>query len=167
LDGNVLDSRFVSKIFCSFRMLDNKLQKLSTPKNEVLSNILPNTLICKHAHMHVRAYTHRYPYIYVHTTMTIAMGLNSDYRSLCLLDLLNVPEDGGSTFLWNVGKLLPNYTAPHLRKWYISFKQLRYRSNIETYMINKRIFLYHMSNMKCPLANKVHICDHYKCFMCT
>jgi hypothetical protein len=35
-----------------------------------------------------------------------------------LLDLLLEPEDGGNTFLWNIGALLPDYTVLRPRRWY-------------------------------------------------
>jgi hypothetical protein len=41
-------------------------------------------------------------------------------HALCLLGLLFNSEDGGSTFLQNVGKCQSSYTAPHFRGQYLS-----------------------------------------------
>jgi hypothetical protein len=42
----------------------------------------------------------------------------SEYEDGCLLGLLSIhrPDDGGSKDLWNVGKLLPDYTALQPRR---------------------------------------------------
>jgi hypothetical protein len=39
-------------------------------------------------------------------------------RAVCLHGLLFDPEDGGNTFVRNVGKLLPDYITSHPRRQY-------------------------------------------------
>jgi hypothetical protein len=39
----------------------------------------------------------------------------------CLLGLVIALEDGNSTFLRNVGELLPDYTESHSNKWYFLY----------------------------------------------
>jgi hypothetical protein len=43
------------------------------------------------------------------------------FRGACCLHH-HRPDDGGSKYLWNVGKLLPDYTAQHprrhIQKWF-------------------------------------------------
>jgi hypothetical protein len=68
--------------------------------------------------------------LYIHTTMIITMGLNS-YGSLCLLGLLNVPEDGSS----NLSETLVNFYQ--ITQHYISENDTFHVSNCITGITQK------------------------------
>jgi hypothetical protein len=80
-----------------------------TVKNTIFWDVMPCSLVEVYRHFG-RTYC-----LHLHGK---SLPSNQQKLAASLLDLLFNPEDGGSTFTWNVGKLLPDNMASHTKRQY-------------------------------------------------